>query len=123
VKAAVAGLGEPAPALDLNARLLAIAASEGQVAAPERVAKRRRMPGYFAAAASVAVLMVGAFTFLGATTDGGSSPSSPNRTAAIVPAADRLTQEHALTSVQAGLGGPAVMPVSLPVASSPAEPR
>lgn len=123
-KAAVAELGEPALSADLTARLLAVAASEGQSAAPIRsTSRRRRLPSYFAAAASVAVLMVGAFTFLGATDD--TSPSSPSRTTAIVPAADRLAQEHALTAVQAGFGGPgaAAVPVSVPVASSSAVAR
>lgn len=128
---------------DLLARLRAVASSSdpvpiesaptaGESPAVASLAERRagravragRAPAYLGAAASVVVFMVGAFAFLGAT---GSSPapSGSSSEVAIVPAADRMTLEHAATNAQTSLGGPGVMAVSasVPVASASADAR
>ena len=71
----------------------------------------RRAPAILAAAASVVVFLVGTFAFIGAWTQN-PAPARPAGTTAIVPAADRLSEEHGATSSEVGLGGPGFSAVS-----------
>ena len=120
LKSAVRGAADPdlVPSGDLMSLLFAVPKQEGAeaddtVVTPMRPSKRRGVPSYFAAAASVVVLMVGAFAFVGALEQ--NEPAQNQPTTAIVPATDRFSQEHAATVVQAGFGGPGVAMV--PVAA------
>jgi hypothetical protein len=136
-KSALAGLRDEdvVPSSDLLARLASIPASNathvpvargaavsgGAHRAPSELdeRRRRRAPAYLGAAASVVVFMVGAFAFLGASAPTG-DPSRPSGVTAVVPAADRLQQEHAATSAGAGLAGPGFSAVSTAFTPAPA---
>lgn len=99
----------PVPADLVAARAARAARHDDGAAGPDR--RARRNPGaLLAAAASVAVFVVGGTAYLGA-----SSPAAPEPAPAavtVVPAADRYAVEHAASSVDNGFDESALTTVS-----------
>ena len=108
-------LSAPVPSSALAARLLAVADDSDDELAARR--GRGRAPAFLGAAASVAVFMIGAFAFIGASAQT-PAVATPNGSTAIVPVASQLTQEHAATSAQAGVGAPGFDVVSASLSSA-----